>query len=226
MRIYDMLFADQDLDEVIRDSDFPPGSPLDVARARMWEGLHREASTLAGQAQQGMYSSLLVSAARQHGGLGAKRTLQQLAEDPQEDTRGRLWAFNALRKMGERPSPLYASEPLGFVIEVPVDGGVDVMAAYADGRSRMMNHAGNLIIREPEDPPSPTVLDLVGKATALMSIPPAPREPLDPRVIRMSALSALGIHKVDVGWGDVEPPSQWADLFQAALKVLEEITAG
>jgi hypothetical protein len=226
MRTYDLLFADQDLDEVILDSDFPDGSPLGVARARMWEGLHRDASTLAGQAQQGIYSSLLVSAARQHGGLGAKRTLQTLAEDPQEDTRARLWAFNALRKMGERPSPLYASEPLGFVIEVPVDGAADVMAAYADGRTRMMGHAGNLIIREPEDPPSPSVLDLVGKASALMSIPPAPREPIDLGVIRMSALSALGIHKIDLGWKDVDPPSQWADLFQAAVKVLEEITAG
>jgi hypothetical protein len=225
MELYDALFADQSLEELILDSDFPPGSPLAVARARMWEGNHAAASAVAAQAGEGFWSSFIVSAARMRAGLGAKRTLLAVAEDPDMESRARLWAYAALRASGEKPSALAASEALGLVAEVPVEHGFDVVAAYVDGRARLLGHADNIVIREPEDGPSAAIFELMGKATVLLDVPAAPRQPppFAPDRLRFSALSALGVHSVEIGWAETEPPAPYSALFAALLKVFEEV---
>lgn len=61
-----------------------------------------------------------------------------------------MWAWTALRALGERPSAMHEGEVLGVVVEVPVDEGVDVLAAYADGRVRFLGSAGQIVVREAE----------------------------------------------------------------------------
>jgi hypothetical protein len=74
--------------------------------------------------------------------LGAVR---KIAEDSNEESRVRVLAFNWLR---EHKQPLPARQLLGVIVEVPIRGGVDVLAAYVDGRVRYINHAGGMAFFE------------------------------------------------------------------------------
>lgn len=226
MILYDMLFADQDLDDVIVDAQFAPGSPLDVARARMWEGNYTDAA-LAAQGAPEPWACFIQSAARMRAGLGAKHLLLPLAEDAFKESRPRLWAWHALRKLGEKPSAVHTSEVLGFILEVPMEGKLDVLAAYADGSARFMGHGENLIVREANDP-DPAVTKVISEAFVLLSVPPKPRDadadgPPDDKV-RMFALSALGTHMVEVPWAEVEAGGKYVSLFTAAIELLKLLT--
>lgn len=53
-----------------------------------------------------------------------------------------LQAWHLLRAHGGAPPEAQAGRVLGVVAEVAVGGGHDVLAAYADGSVRYLNHAG------------------------------------------------------------------------------------
>src|SRR5690349_15588199 len=131
MTPYQMLFADQDLSEVLMEAEFPSGSKLDAARARMWEGDVEETTALAKGAEE-PWASFVIALARANAGGAPQPQLRAVAEDAFAEPRARLWAWTALRKLGEKPAPVFAQEVLGCVVEVPVDGGLDVLAAYSD----------------------------------------------------------------------------------------------
>ncbi len=73
-----------------------------------------------------------------------------LAQNNLAESRVRALAFNWLRADG-RATP--KGVVLGVIIEVPLDGGLDVLAAYADGRVRYINHTGKLAVIEPGGAP-------------------------------------------------------------------------
>ncbi len=69
-----------------------------------------------------------------------------LAQDQSVESRARALAYNWLRTHGrETPKGVL----LGVIIEVPLDHGLDVMAAYADGSVRYINQTGKMAIIEP-----------------------------------------------------------------------------
>ena len=226
MELYELLFADQDLDELLLETSFDPDGPLYAARARLWAGQYVDASTLAaGKGEP--WSSFIVSAARMKAGQSAQRTLVYVA-DGDFETRARLWAWNALRKANIQPSALQASDALGVVLEVPFSASSqDVLAAYADGSSRFLGHANNMIIRDKSDDFDPLIEDLLSQAQPLLKVPPAPR----PRTVvpvghvRVTALSAMGVHPILIPWSEFDPAGKYADLFKAATALLQKTTA-
>jgi hypothetical protein len=225
MNLRDALFADQDLGEVLLAAELPPGSPLAAARARLWEADPAATARLADGAPE-PWRTFLVAAARLEAGLDAAAVLAPLAQNPRCETRARLWAWTALRGTGALSPP--PSEVLGLVVEVPVESGYDVLAAYADGRVRFLGHRGQVIIREPPERADPTVTALLREAASLLDLPAAPRDrdvpaPLDG--VRLSALSSGGVHTGWVSWADLDPPAPHAALFAAATRLLEAITA-
>lgn len=228
MNPYESLFADQPIEEVLKEADFPPASPLAVARARMWEGRILEA---ANAAQGGLepWASLIVGSARTQMGQDGRRYFKGIAEDASAESRVRLWAWHALRALGDKPSSMFASEVLGVVVEVPIDDdGLDVLAVYADGRARYLTHDDRMIVREGTrgevDANSAAVLKY---ADILLRIPPAPRDPEaeapPPESVRFTGLSAQGLHRVEVPWADVEKGGRYEALFVAATAVLADI---
>jgi hypothetical protein len=227
VNIYEGLFGDQELEDVLVEMQFPEGSRLAAARARMWEGNAGEASTIAAGGEE-PWASLISAAARIQAGLSAKQTLLPLAEDARNDSRVRLWAWHALRKLGEKPSSLHASEVLGFVLEVTLEEGLDVLAAYSDGSVRFLGHADQLVTLEATRDPIHEVVAVIANAFALLKVPPAPRDKdakaPEPENVRMTALSANGLHRVTVPWDDVEGNGPYEPLFRAATKLLMEIT--
>ncbi|HTJ81667.1 MAG TPA: hypothetical protein VL400_08070 [Polyangiaceae bacterium] len=226
MSVYEFLFGDQDLDEVMLDVDFPQGGPLDTGRARMWEGNAQEAANVVAGALE-PWASFIVALARKSQGQSPVRQLRSVAENGFLEARARLWAWTALRQLGEQPAQVHASEVLGIVVEVPVDDGLDVFAAYSDGSVRYLNHAGRLVARETAQGPDASVVKVLGDAFPLLSISPAPRDkdapPPEPGTIRFVALSARGLHTLDVKSADVEPSGQWGALFAGLTKLLAEV---
>lgn len=226
MTVYDQLYADRELEEVITDLELDPASPLGVARARMWEGNYTDAA-LAAQGGREPWASFIQALAKMRAGVNARANLLPIAEDAFKESRARLWAWTALRKQGEKPSPVHANEVLGVVLEVPVDDELDVLAAYADSQARYLGHTGDMIVYEPETP-DPHVTKVVAEAFPLLAIPPKPRDPndesFDADSVKITVLSALGNHTVEVPWADVEDGGRYAKLFDAAIELLQFVT--
>lgn len=227
MTPYELLFADQELSEVLLAADFPAGSKLDAARARMWEGNVAETSALAQGAPE-PWASFLVALARLNAGGQPQPQLRAVAENAFAEARPRLWAWSALRKLGEKPTAVFAQEVLGCIVEVPVDGGLDVLAAYADGSSRFLGHADQLVVREADQAPSAKVSALLAEGYPLLSVPPKPRDkaapPPEPDQVRITVLSANGVHRIDAKMADVESGGRYERLFVAAIELLREVT--
>jgi len=71
--------------------------------------------------------------------------VRALADDAHAESRVRALAFGRLRAMGEAVAP---KTLLGVVVEVPLEGGLDTLAAYVDGSVRYINRTGRLSIFE------------------------------------------------------------------------------
>lgn len=69
-----------------------------------------------------------------------------LAGDESAESRLRVVAYRQLKSAGEPP----AVDPplLGVIVEIAMEGGLDTLAAYADGRVRYINHAGGVVVVE------------------------------------------------------------------------------
>jgi len=89
------------------------------------------------------------AAAQQEGSVeGAVSILQSLVADADLESRDHLEAWTALRGMGVRPSPEDEARVLGVVLDVPMAGGLDTLAAYADASARYVNHTGKIAVVE------------------------------------------------------------------------------
>jgi hypothetical protein len=112
------------------------------------------------------------------------------------EARLRLWAWHNLRQLGKYPSPDLARQVLGAVIEVPFEDRMDVLAAYADGSARYINHQGGMIVWDRMDETiTPLVMNVIREAPPIG----APQEDrLDDLVpvdqVRLSVLTPGGIH--------------------------------
>ncbi|MBX3586453.1 MAG: hypothetical protein KF796_07400 [Ramlibacter sp.] len=71
--------------------------------------------------------------------------LEALAADPNQEGRVRYLAFQRLRTSG-RAVP--QKELLGVIVEVPLSGGLDTLAAYSEGGVRYVNQSGKLVVAE------------------------------------------------------------------------------
>jgi len=75
--------------------------------------------------------------------------LRAIADDVAVESRLRLLAVNRLRAEGRDTGPKHLH---GVVVEVALDGGLDTLAAYADGRVRYINQTGKMSIIEGQAP--------------------------------------------------------------------------
>lgn len=127
-RFTELLFADQTLDDVLTSLD-KEAAP-DVA----WMLLSKAAEHIR-QAEVGRAAEVLL----------------EVASNPNMETRILLWSWAALRRLGVHPNSYEADDIKGVVIQVPMESGADVLAAYADGMARYVNHSGKAIVWEITD---------------------------------------------------------------------------
>jgi hypothetical protein len=74
-----------------------------------------------------------------------KKYLEQLLTARDVESRIQLLACHQLMHSGNKPDQ---QELLGVIVEVALDEGLDVLAAYLDGTARYINHTGRLLIWE------------------------------------------------------------------------------
>jgi hypothetical protein len=124
------------------------------------------------------------------------QALASLAGDANQEARVRLLAFNGLRDLGQ---PVPKGVVLGVVVEVPLEGGLDCLAAYDDGGVRYINQTGKIAIFDGGPPEvSLKAKELVSAAAQVVkAIGPwdKPRLPSPkPGNIRMSFLVSDGLY--------------------------------
>lgn len=122
--------------------------------------------------------------------------LTKIAQDEKEESRIRALAFNRLRAGGHE---VPAKKIFGVVVEVVLEQGLDVLAAYSDGRVRYLNQSGKIAIFE-GGPPQVELLakELVALSQTLVNaigpwkekrLPPPPRGN-----VRMTFLVSDGLY--------------------------------
>ena len=151
----DLVFADQDLDEVVA---LQKDSPVDDP-ASPWPRL-ATAARLQSEDEE-----------------TATAELQQVLELPGLETRIQLWTWTALRGLGVEPDATSADVVQGVVIEMPVAGGVDTLAVFRDGTMRYFDHGGRAVFWDAREASSNAeVRELVRKPIAVAEeMPPGER---------------------------------------------------
>jgi len=74
-----------------------------------------------------------------------RSALLALAGEPSQEGRVRYLAYNQLRALGQAVPPKIL---LGVIVEVPLSGGLDVLAAFSEGGVRYVNQTGKLAVFE------------------------------------------------------------------------------
>lgn len=74
--------------------------------------------------------------------------LLQIARTQSNDPRIRILAYNKLGKQGLKPAE---KELMAIIVEIGLNEGLDVLAAFCNGTARYINHTGKLIVWEKTD---------------------------------------------------------------------------
>jgi len=142
----------------------------------------------AGQAPAPWQALLYAAAPRQI-------AIRALAEDSAQESRVRALAFDWLRRHGHE---VPARRLLGVVLEVPLEGGIDVLAVYLDGSVRYLNHAAAPSLFEgPVAPLQPNVRRILSAAQVIVDrIGPTdqPRRPAPRENLRLNFLVSDGLY--------------------------------
>jgi hypothetical protein len=112
------------------------------------------------------------------------------------EARLRLWAWHNLRALGKYPAPDLARQVLGVVIEVPFEDRADVLAAYADGSARYINHQGGMIVWDRLDEViTPLVIQVIREAQPMGEQQEERSEdPVLPDQVRLTVLTPGGMY--------------------------------
>lgn len=122
--------------------------------------------------------------------------LRALAEDQSQESRIRMLAYSRLRACNER---VPEKKLLGVIIEMSLDDGLDVLAAFEDGGARYMNHSEKMTVFEtaPADIEIKIRKLLAASQTAVNQIGPWDQARLAPpqkENVRMTFLVSDGLY--------------------------------
>ncbi len=229
----ELLFADQTLDDALADATL--NGPLAEARDLLQnddsvgaEALLADVDDDAGD-EENAWRFFILARARQarNDTDGAISALRQVLNLRGSDSRVQLLAWKALRQLGEEPGEA-ADLILGVVFEVPVDGALDTLAAYADGSARCFNSSGSLIYWDwPDEKSLDLTRAVLSAASAVIArISPSEREAGTPtEMVRLTALTPGGPRIVEEELDDLESgDNPFSDLFQAASQLMHLLT--
>ncbi len=158
----------------------------------------------------------------------ARDTLKAIVAMPGLESRHYLEAWHHLRPLAIHPEPGESKRILGVVLDVPVEGGWDVLAAYADHSARYLNHSSAAIIWErPDSRLDGDIDEVLREAHALASrIGPweGDRPALAPGQARLSLLSPSGLHFGQAPFDALARDPNSAPVVAAATKLLVDLT--
>lgn len=150
-----------------------------------------------------------------------------LTKDSALESRAKLLGYHKLKSAGHS---IQDKELLGVVVEVGLDNGLDVLAAYSDGTARYINQVGKIIIWETRTPESDKLINDLFAASAVVvnrigawDKPRMPQPGLDE--IRLNFLVSDGLY---FGQGPVNALAQDAmggPVIYAATQLLQFLTS-
>jgi len=91
--------------------------------------------------------------------------LKKITIDDKNESRLKLLAYNKLRSNGNK---VLEKELLGVIIEVGLDSGLDVLAAYSDGTARYINYSEKMIFWESPSADSNNITDKLFKESEIV----------------------------------------------------------
>jgi hypothetical protein len=163
--------------------------------------LEKVASYAQGQPEGNPWSSFMEASERVSSGdiPGAVVALQNILKTKGLEVRIYLQAWDCLRTLGQFPAGDQAHEIQGVVVEVALERGLDIIAAYADGSARYFNYSGAAIVWDVQDIEiDRLVTELLAVGQGLVDISElwdGPRPPAPPiGAVRINALTFGGLH--------------------------------
>ena len=156
---------------------------------------------------------------------GTAEALIAVLHQPGLESRHYLQAYHHLRRIGADPPDDIAKQLLGVVVEVPVEGGLDLLAAYVDGSSRYYNFTGTAIVMDAPDDEvraatdallaaSQTVVAQIGPWTGDRPSPPPPGQ------ARLNFLTPSGLHFGQAAFDDLMRDAMGGPVLRAATALM------
>ena len=132
-------------------------------------------------------------------GDSAITTLKKITDMPGLESRHYLQAWHFLRLLRVNPSPDKAKIVYGVIVEVAVQGGADLVAAYSDHTARYLHHLGGGVIWEHPDTSLDAEIDSLLRAGQEVANAIGPSEHGRPPApqgedVVLSMLTPSGIH--------------------------------
>jgi hypothetical protein len=146
------------------------------------------------------------------------------------ESRHYLQAWHFLRACGVQPPPGRAKVLMGAVLEVPMEGGLDLLAAYPEHTARYYNYSGAGVVWEHPDGSLDSTIDaLLQSGNKVLQVigpwekprPPAP----PPGQVRMSFLAPLGLHFGQGPFQALAADPLAKPVIDAATALMQQLTA-
>ena len=152
--------------------------------------------------------------------------LRALADDRQQEGRVRYLAYQQLRSLGQAVPP---RQLLGVIVEVPLAGGLDALAAYSEGGVRYVNQSGKIAVIEGVHTFAPIVHGLFAASLPVVNaIGPwkeARRAPPQRGNIRLTFLVSDGLYFGEGPMSVMQREAMAAPVIQKATELLQAVVA-
>jgi hypothetical protein len=156
----------------------------------------------------------------------AKEALRGILAMPDLESRHYLQAWHFLRELGEQPSAVEAKQLYGVVVEVGMDEGLDIVAAYADHTARYFNYSGAAIIWERPDDSLDADVDALLGAGRIVAAQIGPWEGARPDApdngqVRISMLVPSGLHFGEAPFEILSRDPMGGPVISAAMRLMQ-----
>lgn len=151
--------------------------------------------------------------------------VRALAADAHQESRVRALAYAWLR---ERHEAVPRGELLGVVVEVALPGGLDVLAAYRDGRVRYLNHSGRVALIDARTPLIDPLLDALFSASGRALPQAQPWQRLrgvapGPGQVRIGLLTSSGLLRIEAPFERLQRDPVGGPALLVASRLLEQV---
>ena len=151
--------------------------------------------------------------------------LMEFAADDGNEGRLRALAYNRLRRAG---AAIPTKQLLGVIVEVPLEQGLDVLAAFSDGGVRYLNQSGKIAVFEGEGTPVADLAKdlLVAARPVVDQIGPWEKPRLPPPVagnVRITFLVSDGLYFGEGPFGALQADAMAGPVLSHAAGLLRKV---
>lgn len=156
--------------------------------------------------------------------------LQKITEMPNLESRHYVQAWHFLRGLGINPPANKAKIVYGVIVEVGLEKGTDILAAYTDYTARYINFSGAMVIWEKPNNSLDNEIKAVLEAGQMVANKIGPWEQARPPVpqnhnVRLNMLTPSGLHFGYGGFQTLYNDPMGKALIDPATKLMQSLTS-